>query len=77
MDLCYLQAIQGHSGGLPIEPELMGYVKKFVELEETPSPQRTFVEVSFILGKGLIPGGKEKDKARQAVLSNTNESFWT
>ena len=25
--LCYLRAIQGHSGGIPIEPELMGYVK--------------------------------------------------
>ena len=24
--LCYLRAIQGHSGGIPIEPELMGYV---------------------------------------------------
>ena len=75
MDLCYLQAIQGHSGGLQIEPELMGYVKKFVELEETPSPQRTFVEVSFILGKGLIPGGKEKDKARQAVFLTPTNPF--
>ena len=25
--LCYLRAIHGHSGGFPIEPELMGYAK--------------------------------------------------
>ena len=24
--LCYVRPIQGHSGGIPIEPELMGYV---------------------------------------------------
>ena len=29
--LCYLRAIQGHFGGIPIEPELMGYCKNSSE----------------------------------------------
>ena len=28
-----------------------------------------------MLGNGLIPGGNERDKAHQAVLSDTNASF--
>ena len=77
MDFCYLQAIQGHSGGVPIEPELMGYVKKFAELEETPSPQRTFVELSFHTGKRTDSRRKRERQSPSSSLSNTNESFWT
>ena len=65
--LCYLRAIQGHSGGIPIEPELMGYVK---------IPPKDFDgNFQSILGKGLIPGGKEKDNARQAVFLTPTNPF--
>ena len=29
-----------------------------------------------MLGKGLIPGGEEKDKARQAVFLTPTNLFW-
>ena len=57
--LCYSRAIQGYSGGIPSEPQLMGSVKNSTRLSSN---------FQSILGKGLLPGGKEKDKAPQAVF---------
>ena len=74
--LCYLRAIQGHSGGIPIEPELMGYVKKSSKLEEIHIPQRTFMELSVHIGKGTDSRRKGERQSPSSSLSNTNESFW-
>ena len=56
--LCCIRAIQGHSGGIPTEPELMGYV--FV-----PRNWKRYIfhrglswNFQSMLGKGLIPGGE-------------------
>ena len=73
--LCYWRAIQGHSGCIPIEPEPMGYA--FI-----PRNWKRYIfhrglswNLQSILGKGLFPGGKEKDKARHAVFPTpTNPS---
>ena len=73
--LCYLQAIQGRSGGIPIEPESMGCV--FI-----PRNWKRYIfyrglswNLQSTLGQGLVPGGKEKDKVRHAVfLTPTNPS---
>ena len=71
----FLCAIQGHSGGIPIEPELLGYViiprkwKRYI-LHRGPS-----WNYQSILGHGLIPGRKEKDKARQAVFPTPTNPF--
>ena len=66
--------IQGHSG-VPIEPELMGYVFIRRNLKRHTFHRGLSRNFQSILGNGLIPGGKEKDKARQAVsLTPTNPS---
>ena len=61
------RAIQGHSGGIPIMPELMGYTSIPYNWKEHMFSQKLW-SVQSILGSGLIPGGKESDKARQAVF---------
>ena len=73
--LCYLRAIQGHSGGIPIEPELMGYVKIPRNWKKYTYHRGLSWNFQSILGKGLIPGGKEKDKDRQAVFLTSTNSF--
>ena len=63
--LCYLRAIQGHSGDIPIEPELMGYVFLPRNLKRYVFQKGLSWSYLSILGHGLIPGGKEKDNNRQ------------
>ena len=65
--LCHLRAIEGHSGGFPIAPELMGYTS-VPHNWNIYSSQKLFVGCSIFLGSGLIPGGKERDKSQQAVF---------
>ena len=75
-NLCYLRAIQGHSGSIPIEPESMGYVKDSSKLSEIHLPQRTFIEPSSpYWDNGIILGGKDKDRARQAVFLTPTNHF--
>ena len=66
--LCYLRAIQGHSGGIPVVPELVGYTSIPYDWKEYIFHRGCSWDMSSILGSGLIPGGKENDKARQAVF---------
>ena len=63
-----LRAIQGHSGGIPINPELMNYVSVRYKWKEYVFHRGVSWNFQSVLGKGLIPGGKEKDKARQTVF---------
>ena len=73
--LCYLRAIQGHSGGIAIEQRLMGYVL-------IPQFWKRYIfhrgrswNFQSILGNGLFPEGKEKDKACQAVFLTPTNHF--
>ena len=66
--LCYLRAIQGHFGGIPIVPELMGYTSIPYNWKEHIFHRGCSWSVQPILGSGLIPDGKESDTARQAVF---------
>ena len=66
--LCYLRAIQGHSGGIPIMSELMGYTSIPCIRKEYIFHRGCSWSVQSILGRGLIPGGKESDNARQTVF---------
>ena len=66
--LCYLRAIQGHSGGFPIKPEMLGYTIILDDWKESFFQRRSSWDAPSLLGSGLIPGGKENDKSRQAVF---------
>ena len=66
--LCYFRAIQGHSGSIPIMPELMGHTSIPYNWKEYIFHRGCSSSVQSILGSGLILGGKESDKARQAVF---------
>ena len=68
ISLLYFRAIQGHSGGLPIMPELMGYTSIPYNWKEYIFHKGCLWDVQSILGSGLIPGGKESDKAPLAVF---------
>ena len=65
--LLYLRAIQGHTGGHIIVPELMNHL-------EIPYNWREFVfhrgcsfNMKSILETGLIAGGKERKEGRQTI----------
>ena len=58
--LCYLRAIQGHSGGIPISPELMNYTLIPHALERAHLPQRNFVEFSIHFGEWNDSGRKRE-----------------
>ena len=73
--LCNLRAIQGHSGGIPIEPQSMGYVFIPRNWKRYINHRGRSWNSQSILGKGLIPGGKEKDKARRAVFLTPTNPF--
>ena len=66
--LCYLRAIQGHSGGIPIGPEMMNFTLVAYNWKEHIYHRGNSWNFQSILVSGIIPGGKENDKARQAVL---------
>ena len=57
--LAYVRAVQGHSGGIPIYPELMGYVRIPYHWKWFIFSQRLFFQLQSILENGLIPGGHE------------------
>ena len=68
MDLCYLRATQGHSGGIPISPELMNYTFIPHKWKEYIFHRGISWNFQSILVSGIIPGGKENDKARRAFF---------
>ena len=73
--LCYLRAIQGDSGCIPIESELMGYVFIPRNLKRNIFQRGLSWNYQSVLAHGLIPGGKEKDKDRQAVFLTPTNPF--
>ena len=77
MDFCYLQAIQGHSGGIPIELEMMGYVKIPPNRKKHLHHRGLSWNFQSIVGKGLVPVRKRERQSPSSSLSNTNESFRT
>ena len=66
--LFYLRATQGHSGGIPESPELMNYTLIPYKWKEYIFHKGISWNFQSILESGIIPGGKENDRARQAVF---------
>ena len=64
----YFRAIQGHSGGIPVDPELHDNVlfpKGFTEYIYLVGNVR---EVHSIIRSGLIPGGPSLNRGRQSMF---------
>ena len=68
---CYPRAIQGHYGGIPIKPKMIGIHIYSVQLERVGSSWGS----QSILVSGLIPGGEENDEARQSVFFTALDPF--
>ena len=74
--LAYFRAIQGHSGGIPIDPELMEHIRipynwmKYIFTEVVLSAS------NLSLKNGLIQGGKESHKGGQTLLHTTETFGW-
>ena len=64
----YCRAFQGHSGGIPTSPELMKYTPIPYDWEKYLHHRGSQWVFQSILESGIISGGKEEDKARQAVF---------
>ena len=73
--LCYLQAIQGHSGGIPISPELMNYTLNPYNWKEHIYHRGISWNFQSILESGLIPGGTKSDRARHSVFCTVLNPF--
>ena len=71
---CYLQVVQGHSaiqgpsGGIPINPEMMGHTLIPYNWKECIFHRAISWNFQSLLGSGLIPGEKQRDRARQTVF---------
>ena len=57
--LIYIRAIQGHTGGNKIAPELMGHVAIPYNRKELVFHRGCSFNIKSILETGLIAGGKE------------------
>ena len=56
ISLAYFRAIQGHSGGIPIDPQLMGCVFEFRTLGKSIFSQRLFFHHSIYPGESTDSG---------------------
>ena len=66
--LDFFRALQGHSGGIPTDPELMGYVLIPHNWKEYIYHRGCSFSIQSILESGLILGGKESHKGRQTIF---------
>ena len=73
--LCYLRAIQGHSRGIAVDPNSMGYILLSQHWKKHLDHRGRSCDCQSVLEYGLIPGGKEKDKALQAVFLTPTNRF--
>ena len=69
-NLCYFRAFQGHSGGIPRSPALMKYTLIPYDWKKYFYHRGSQGVFQSLLVSGIIPGGKEEDKVRQAVFLN-------
>ena len=74
--ICYLRAIQGHSGGIAVDPNLMWYFLISQHWKKHLYQRGLSWTYQSASEYGWIPGGKEKDKARQAVFLTLTNPSW-
>ena len=66
--LLYIRAIQGHTGGRLIAPELLGHVAIPYNWKEFTFHKGSSFDCSWILKPGLVAGGKTSKDGRQTVF---------
>ena len=66
--LLYIRAIQGHTGGNFIAPELMGHVDVPYKWKEFLFHRGCSFNVTSILTSGPITGGRESKEGRQTIF---------
>ena len=74
-ELCSLRAIQGHSGGIAVDPNSMGYFLISQQWKKHLYQRGLSWTYQPALEYGWIPGGKEKHKVRQAVFLTLTNPF--
>ena len=67
-NLLHVRAIQGHSGGELIAPELLNHVAIPPRWKEYLYHVGSFFAVNSILQAGLIAGGRDTEEGRQTVF---------
>ena len=73
----YLRAIQGHTSGITIAPELMGHVLLPYTWKELLYHKGCSFNMKSILEHGLIAGGKETKEGRRTIFfTPLTEPFW-
>ena len=75
-NIYYFRAIQRHSGGIPISPELMKCSPVPYTWNGAHLPQRKFVDFSIYLGKWNNSRRNGEGQRSTGSLSNATESFW-
>ena len=68
MGIEVISELSGHSGGIPLSPELMKYTPGPYDWKEYIYHKGSQWFFHSILVIGIIPGGKEEDNDRQAVF---------
>ena len=68
VSLCFFESYSGALCGNSISPELMDYTLIPHNWKEHINHRGISWNFQSVLGSGIIPGGKEKDRARQAVF---------
>ena len=73
-DLLYVRAVQGHTGGEVMAPELMGQVTVPFNGKELIFHRGFALNSKSISGAGLVAGEKESKEERQTVFSSLTDS---
>ena len=75
--LAYIRAIQGHSGGEAISPQMMGHVLCPKGWKELIHHKGCYFNMKSILEHGLVAGGNRSKGGRQTVFVLATQSVGT
>ena len=75
--LAYIRAIQRHSGGEAISPEMMGHVLLPKGWTEVKNHKGCYFNMKSILENGLVAGGSRSKEGRQTAFVLATQSIGT
>ena len=73
--LAYFRAVQGHSGGISIDRELVEYIQIPCNWKEFVFHRCCSFNINSILENGLMAGGKQSKEGRQAIFFTPLDPF--